>query len=125
MIPCVPPKKMIYGIVLVKNVKMIFTLKQINFSFPDQTAVKWPFQTAVCINLLFHVIQLSGSSRTTTDELWQKKNWVSYILDLADKDRGLIISIKENQTCSSRVAVKSRSSRLNVSLSSSVDLPIY
>ena len=30
---------MIYGIVLVKIVKIVFTLKQFNFSFPDQTAV--------------------------------------------------------------------------------------
>ena len=32
-------KSVIYGIVLVKNVKSVFTLKQINFSFPAQTAV--------------------------------------------------------------------------------------
>ena len=39
LIPCVPPKRIIYGIVLVKNVKIVFTVTQINFSFPDQTAV--------------------------------------------------------------------------------------
>ena len=32
-------KSVIYGIVLVKNVKSVFTLKQIYFSFPAQTAV--------------------------------------------------------------------------------------
>ena len=36
-------KSVIYGIVLVKNVKIVFTLKQIYFSFPAQTAV--------CINM--------------------------------------------------------------------------
>ena len=34
-------KSVINGIVLVKNVKIVFTLKQIYFSFPAQTAV-WP-----------------------------------------------------------------------------------
>ena len=32
-------KSVIYGIVWVKNVKTVFTLKQIYFSFPSQTAV--------------------------------------------------------------------------------------
>ena len=32
-------KSVIYGIVLVKNVKSVFTLKQIYFSFPAETAV--------------------------------------------------------------------------------------
>ena len=32
---------MIYGIVLVKNVEIVFTLKQIYFSFLAQTAVGW------------------------------------------------------------------------------------
>ena len=33
-------KSVIHGIVLGKNVKIVFTLKQINFSFPVQTAVE-------------------------------------------------------------------------------------
>ena len=37
-------KSVIYGIVLVKNVKSVFTLKQIYFSFPAQTAVYRQYQ---------------------------------------------------------------------------------
>ena len=42
LIPCVPPKRIIYGIVLVKKIKIVFTLKQIDFSFLYQTAVMEP-----------------------------------------------------------------------------------
>ena len=35
---------MIYGVVKVKSVKIIFTLKQFCFSFPDQTAVCSAFE---------------------------------------------------------------------------------
>ena len=37
--PACITKCVMYGIVLVKNVKIVFTLKQIYFSFPAQTAV--------------------------------------------------------------------------------------
>ena len=38
--PCIT-KSVMCGIVLIKNVRLVFTLKQIYFSFPAQTAVLW------------------------------------------------------------------------------------
>ena len=43
---------MIYGIVLVKNVKIVFTLKQIDFSFPDQTAVQGSFARFKAVSIV-------------------------------------------------------------------------
>ena len=42
--PCVPQNSMICGVVLVKCVEIVFTLKQFCFSFLDETAVR---ETAV------------------------------------------------------------------------------
>ena len=48
-----------YGILLVKNVKIVFTLKQFNFSFPDQTAVC----TYYCFLCIFWVEGVFYNSR--------------------------------------------------------------
>ena len=54
-------KSVIYGIVLVKNVKSVFTLKQIYFSIPAQTAVE-------VISDQFHHITLDSKS----GKFWKK-----------------------------------------------------
>ena len=51
-------KSVIYGIVWVKNVKTVFTLKQIYFSFPAQTAVTTDSRNTLLISSLTKVLKV-------------------------------------------------------------------
>ena len=70
-------KPVTYGIVLVKNVKLVFKLKQIYFLFPAQTAVKCSFQHIEKILLALVLWKQIGGKRwhkITNVHIWNGNN---------------------------------------------------